>query len=78
MPGRLDAYLLDGLITPNNFPDSIVVVKVSTAFIKLNIIYKKSNTPSLCLMHFLKFPRKKFKFYFLLRLTSFSIVLRSK
>ena len=49
---RLDAYLLDGLITPNNFPDSIVVVKVSTAFIKLNIIYKKSSTPSLCLVLF--------------------------
>ena len=52
MPGRLDACLLDGLITPNNFPDSIVVVKVSTAFIKLNIIYKKSSTPSLCLTLF--------------------------
>ena len=49
---RLDAYLLDGLITPNNFPDSIVVVKVSTAFIKLSIIYKKSSTPSLCLVLF--------------------------
>lgn len=77
MPGRLDAYLLDGLITLNNFPDSIVVVKVSTAFIKLNIIYKKSSTPSLSLA-LLKFPRKKFKFYLLLKLTSFSIVLRSK